>query len=647
MCGIAGFIDLRLARRPEALRAQAEAMGSAIRHRGPDGDGVFVDAEAGLAFAHRRLAIVDLSPAGAQPMTSASGRFVICYNGEIYNAEELRGDPALAGVTWRGHSDTEVILEYAAAHGIERMLRQANGMFAIALWDRRDRVLYLARDRLGIKPLFIARLPLGIAFASELKAIKQVSGFTAEIEPRAVANFLRLAYVSAPDCIYRDVRKLMPATYERFDAASLEAPSAPQPRRYWSLREVAEAGLRDPHRLDDEAATEHLATLLSDAVRRQLMSDVPLGALLSGGIDSSAIAAMMVQTSAQTVRTFSIGFESAEFDESRHAAAVARHLGTVHTELRVTPQDALSVIPRLGDIYDEPFADSSQIPTYLVSQLTRAHVTVALSGDGGDELFAGYNRHKFAAGAGSRLQRLPRTARRLAGAALDAAPARTIALASALLPARYQSAQAVDKARKLARVLRLEPGEIYESLISQVESLDHIAPDLVGHLPPAPAEEVPAFPHMLEEMQYRDMIGYLPDDILQKVDRASMAAALEVRPPFLDHRLVEFAWRLPSAQKIRNGETKWLLRRVLQKKISSRLINRPKMGFAVPLAEWLRGPLASWAADVLRSQSRWSDLLNRDAVWALWQTHQIGRDNLAYTLWPILMLASWDASARH
>lgn len=632
---------MRTAGNADALLAQAQAMGNAIRHRGPDGEGVYFDQSAGLALAHRRLAIVDLTPAGAQPMTSADGRFVICYNGEVYNAEEMRRDPALARIVWRGRSDTEVILEFASAHGPQRMLQEANGMFALALWDRKERVLHLARDRMGIKPLFVATLPQGVAFASELKAIRQVEGFTAEIDPGAVASFLRLAYVPAPASIYRDVRKVMPGTCETHEVQGNQVKAA-QVSRYWSLRQVAEAGVRAPLDLEDAEAERQLDALLADAVRRQLISDVPLGALLSGGIDSTAIVAMMVAVAPQSVRTFSIGFENADFDESRHAAAVARHLGTAHTEMRVSANDAQRVIPLLPEIYDEPFADSSQIPTYLVSKLTREHVTVALSGDGGDELFAGYNRHKFAAGLGGRLHRIPFAVRTLAGQALAAMPPHMITSAGAWLPERLGTAQIADKAAKLARVLQLDVGGMYGSLISQIDSLADIAPGLAEMAPPIAAEN-PAFPQLLETMQFQDMMGYLPDDILQKVDRASMATALEVRPPFLDHRLVEFAWRLPSAQKIRNGQTKWLLRQLLARRVPTALINRPKMGFAVPLAEWLRGPLSAWAEDLLRSRGRCSDHLDRDAVWRLWLRHQSGRENLAYALWPVLTLAAWDA----
>lgn len=641
MCGIAGFMDKRLAGKPDALRLQADAMGNSIRHRGPDGEGAFVDPSVGLAFAHRRLAIVDLTPAGAQPMTSASGRFVLCYNGEIYNAEDMRRDAALAGIAWRGHSDTEVILEYAEAHGLKRMLQRANGMFALALWDRKERTLHFARDRMGIKPLFIAKLPQGIAFASELKAFAKIEGFAPAIDPGAVASFLRFGYVPAPDCIYLGVRKLLPGAFEEHKVTS-RGEIAVQGGCFWSLREVAEECSRNPLRLDDNEAVQQLEALLIDAVKSQLMSDVPLGALLSGGIDSTTIAAMMAATCSQTVQTFSIGFESAEFDESRHAAAVARHLGTSHTEMRVTSQDALDTIPQLPDIYDEPFADSSQIPTYLVSKLTRTHVTVALSGDGGDELFAGYNRHKYAAGLGAKLDRIPYGARRLLGLTLAAIPARGIAAAAALLPARARTVQAADKAAKLARILQLDSDAIYDSLISQIDDLGAIAPQLVAHQRRASAD-APAFPQALEAMQYRDMLGYLPDDILQKVDRASMAAALEVRPPLLDHRLVEFAWRLPSDQKIRNGETKWLLRRVLERRVPNELMNRPKMGFAVPLSEWLRGPLADWAEDVLSTPGRWTEFLDREAVCRLWASHRSGRKSAAYALWPILMLATWDA----
>lgn len=646
MCGIAGFIDMRLAGKSDALKAQALAMSDAIRHRGPDGDGVFVEPEAGLALSHRRLAIVDLSAAGAQPMASASGRFVICYNGEVYNAEDMRRDPALDGVAWRGHSDTEVILEYAAVHGLERMLREANGMFALALWDRKERKLSLARDRMGIKPLFVARAATGLAFASELKAIRQVDGLADEIDPGAVANYLRFAYVPSPNCIYRGVHKVLPGTWEEIGLRSAWQGREPEAHCYWSLRDVAQRGVAQPLALDDQTATDALQTLLADAVRRQLVSDVPLGALLSGGVDSSAVAAMMAASASQTVRTFSIGFENAEFDESEYAAAVARHLGTAHTELRVTAQDALNVIPLLPVIYDEPFADSSQIPTYLVSKLTRQHVTVALSGDGGDELFAGYNRHKFAAGLGLKLRRVPYAARKFAGAVLGATPARGVAFAASLLPQHLRAAQAADKMQKLARVLSLDDAAIYLSLVSQIENLEEIAPALAAHVLPVAARSGPVFPRSLEDMQYRDMASYLPDDILQKVDRASMAVALEVRPPFLDHRLVEFAWKLPTSMKIRRGETKWLLRRMLERNVPKALISRPKMGFAIPLAEWLQGPLADWASDTLRTNGRWSEHVSRDGVWRLWERHRSGRENLAYALWPVLMLAAWDTAGR-
>lgn len=640
MCGIAGFVDERWIAKPDALRAHGSAMSAAIQHRGPDGDGLYIEPEAGLALAHRRLAIVDITPAGAQPMVSASGRFVICYNGEVYNAEDMRRDQALAKLAWRGHSDTEVILEFAEAHGIARMLQEANGMFALALWDRQERLLHLARDRMGIKPLFIAHLPTGIAFASEIKALLALDGFHPRMDPASVATFLQLAYIPAPQSIYSNVRKLLPGTYETIDLSTGWAGAAPKSRVYWSLRDAATAGQRSQLRLTDTEATEQLADLLRDAVTRQMTSDVPFGALLSGGIDSSLVTAMMVGSGAQ-VRTFSIGFETTSFDESHHAESIAQHLGTIHTPLRVTSRDALDVIPLLPTIYDEPFADSSQIPTYLVSKLTRQHVTVALSGDGGDELFAGYNRHRFAAGLGQSLPLIPQSLRKLAAVALSALPPSSVEWAARRAPARFEMAQAAEKLRKLARVLPLDGPDMYRSLIRQIDNIEMIAPALARYTSQVHLD-VPTFPNLVEEMQYRDMLAYLPDDILQKVDRASMAVALEVRPPLLDHRIVEFAWRLPPHLKIRRGETKWLLRRVLERRVPASLFERPKMGFAVPLDDWLRGPLSEWANDLLASSSSWSDFLDPALVANVWRRHVTGRENLAAELWPILMFGAWS-----
>ncbi|ALK08404.1 asparagine synthase (glutamine-hydrolyzing) [Blastochloris viridis] len=630
MCGIAGLIDPRLAGNAPALARSATAMADAIVHRGPDDGGCWVDAGAGAALSHRRLAIVDLTAAGAQPMVSTDGRWVVSYNGEIYNAGDLRRHPALNGVDWRGHSDTEAIIESVARRSLDATVADLNGMFALALWDRRERRLHLVRDRLGIKPLFFAASGTRLAFGSELKALRALDGTPRTIDPRAVASFLRFGYVPAPHAIFHGVEKLLPG-----EIVSFAADGGITRRRYWRLDEVAAAGRADPLEVGDAEAVELLAALLGDAVGRQMMADVPLGAFLSGGIDSSTVAALMVAAAKGPVRTFSIGFPDFGFDEAVHAAAVARHLGTRHTELVVTAADALAVVPRLAEMYDEPFADSSQIPTHLVAKLTRGHVTVALSGDGGDELFAGYNRHLLAARDWPRLAHIPAPLRRAAARALGAMPAAAIDRAARALPRRLVPAQPGEKLTKLASVLALDPAALYQRLVSQV-------PDPTRHLgaaeyPPGLGEP-PAGLDLLDAMRFSDTETYLPDDILQKVDRASMAVALEARPPLLDHRVVEFAWRLPRRFLVRGGETKWILRRVLDRFVPPALIDRPKMGFAIPLADWLRGPLRDWAGDLLDADS---GVLDPAPARALWREHLGGSRNHASQLWTLIMFEAW------
>lgn len=642
MCGIAGFVDVRLLGNNSGILARANAMGDAIRHRGPDGDGYFAEPEVGLGLAHRRLSIIDLSPGGAQPMTSSDGRFVICYNGEVYNANELRGDSKLRSVCWRGHSDTEVILEFAAVHGIELTLNQINGMFAIALWDRRDRVLHLARDRVGIKPLFVAENSTSLSFASELKSLRVVEDFRSEVDPQSVASFLRFGYVPGPYSIFRDTTKLFPGEHVAIDCAVPHRGLQIRRRKYWSLAEAARKGADRRADLSDSEAIDQLELLLRDAVSQQMLSDVPLGAFLSGGVDSSTVVAMMVAAKKGPVYTFSIGFEEGGFDEAAHAAAVAAHLGTVHTELKIVPQDALDVVPLLSNIYDEPFADSSQIPTFLVSKLTRQHVTVALSGDGGDELFAGYNRYRVTEGLLDKLTGAPLPMRRVASKVLGAIPKGAVEGMAMLLPLRLRPNQAGDKLSKLAQILPLTSGELYQRLVSQIPDPKLLAPNILEHdVLNWEAADVKAMSTPLEKMQLLDAATYLPDDILQKVDRASMTVALETRPPLLDHRVVEFAWSLPRHQKIRGSQSKWILRQVLYRHVPSALIERPKMGFGIPLAEWLRGPLREWAGDHICGIGAGNSLLDSRAVQRLWQEHLSRRRNWAHALWTVVMLESW------
>ena len=644
MCGIVGLFDNGLSGVKPQLEERALAMSDAIAHRGPDGSGVWSDPDAGIALAHRRLAIVDLTPSGAQPMASGDGRWVISYNGEIYNAAEMRRAPELAGVAWRGTSDTEVILESVARRGLDRTLADMNGMFAIALWDRETRVLHLVRDRLGIKPLFYRAEGGAVLFASELKSLFAAGEQRFDIDPSSVGSFLRFGHVPAPWSILRGVHKLMPGEVISFDAHG-----KPSQRRYWSMRDIAQSGLAQPLDLSDADAEARLHELLADAVSRQMISDVPLGAFLSGGVDSSLISALMVAAGRGPVRTFSIGFPDFGFDESAHAAAVAKYLGTVHTELVITGQDALDVVPDLAAMYDEPFADSSQIPTHLVSKLTRAHVTVALSGDGGDEFFGGYNRYLLAQKLWGRLSLLPAGVRRLAAHGIRAVPNGVYDAIARSAPGGVLPGQFADKIKKFADILPLDADGIYLRLVSQYPDPAALTAGFAEHpLPFGPGSDLNAGGSLLRQMQLRDSITYLPDDILQKVDRASMAVALEARPPLLDHRVVEFAWRLPDRFHIRNGETKWLLRRVLDRYVPRELIERPKMGFGVPLADWLRGPLRDWAEDLLDERKLDSAYMNVPAIRGLWLDHLSRRRNWAYALWNVLMFESWRRRwARH
>jgi asparagine synthase (glutamine-hydrolysing) len=631
----------------------------ALVHRGPDGSGHWSDAEIGVVLGHRRLAVIDVSPQGAQPMVSECGRYVIVYNGEVYNSQELRDElgsdlrendrTAGGGVRWRGHSDTEVLLAAIARWGVAAALTRATGMFAFAVWDRQDRVLFLARDRLGEKPLYYARVGRMFSFASELKALRTLPPWRGEIDRGALALFLRHGYIPAPYSIYKGVHKVPAGTFLRVDLSALQGGDIELvPETYWSAKDVAERGSRTPFQGSPRDAVTYLDALLRDAVGRQMVSDVPLGAFLSGGVDSSTIVAMMQAQSQRPVKTFSIGFDDPEYNEAAHAKAVARHLRTEHTELYVTSADALAVIPRLPTIFDEPFSDSSQIPTYLVAKLARGHVKVSLSGDGGDELFAGYNRYVWGRRIWSAIGWMPLSVRRTAANCLTAvSPQRWDRVFSALgplVPSRITPRIPGDNLHKLAEVLSVEsPEAVYSRLVSHWKSPVSVVLDATE--PPTALTDRMRWADVLEftqRMMYLDLVSYLPDDILVKVDRSAMHVSLETRVPFLDHRVVEFAWRVPLAMKLHNGQSKWILRQVLYQYVPRELIDRTKAGFAVPLHQWLRGSLRDWAEDLLAEKRLKDDgFFDPTPIRKMWEEHISGRRNRQYYLWDVLMFQAW------
>ena len=637
MCGIAGFIDGSAVRSSD-LDTVAGSMTGSLQHRGPDDAGVWADSEAGVAFGHRRLSIVDLSAAGHQPMVSHDGCYVITFNGEVYGYAALRAELQARGVSFIGHSDTEVLIESIAAFGVEATVPRLIGMFAFAVWDRKERTLKLVRDRLGIKPLYWGKFGDLFLFGSELKALRAHPGWTPRTDRGAVAQFLRHSYIPAPRTIYEHVHKLEPGSI-----LTLPWHGEPSIGAYWSARDVALKGVANPIAASDDELADQLETLAIDAIRLRMIADVPLGALLSGGVDSSTVVALMKVANAGPVKTFTVGFDLPGYDESLHAEKIAKHLGTEHHTLTVSSKQALDVIPHLPDWYDEPFADSSQIPTYLISAMTRQHVTVALSGDGGDELFAGYNRYQAAERYANGMGGWPRPLRKTFGAAITALSPQHWDRLAPHLPSRLRVSQLGDKLYKLANLMRAHGADdSYRSIITHWEPAE-IMPDTVEPSAIWSAKSVnDDFPNLVERMQFLDLVSYLPDDILTKLDRASMAIALEARVPLLDHRLVEFAWRLPRRAKLRNGTSKWLLRQVLNRYVPAALVERPKMGFAIPLAEWLRGPLRDWAETLLDEQRlRETGLVNTGRVRALWKEHIDGRRNHQHLLWDILMLEAW------
>lgn len=643
MCGFTGFWQRDAAN--HALEHIARSMADCIAYRGPDDSGVWVDEGACLALGHRRLSIVDLSAAGHQPMLSTSGRFVLAYNGEVYNHLDLRQDLAAEGAApaWRGHSDTETLLACIEAWGVETTLNHSVGMFAFALWDRQERTLVLARDRAGEKPLYYGWQGDAFLFGSELKALRAHPAFNAPVDRGALVLFLRHNYVPAPYSIHEGIFKLPPGTWLELRQGQREA----APQAYWSLAQVAERGMADPFKGSDTEAVDEVARLMGKAVAGQQLADVPLGALLSGGIDSSLITSLMRAQSTQPIRTFTIGFEDKTYDEATHARAVAAHLGTEHTELRLSANDALGLIPRLPSMYDEPFADSSQLPTHLVMKLAREHVTVALSGDAGDEFFGGYNRYFLGPKTWDRLGWMPKPLRRALGASMTALPAQTINQLAGPLARSLGVAQPGDKAHKLGRRLRHVEGidDLYVSLVTEWPD----AEDMVvgGRVPPNlldSRERWPSLADPVARMMALDGMTYMPDDILVKVDRASMAVSLETRAPFLDRDVMEFAWRLPMHMKLRDGKGKWILRQLLDRHVPRALIERPKMGFGIPLDQWLRGPLREWADDLLaEDRLRREGYLRPEPIIQTWQAHIRGEGSFGYRLWSVLMFQAWLA----
>jgi asparagine synthase (glutamine-hydrolysing) len=648
MCGFAGYLDSSRGQSNEQLCEQVVSMAQTLRHRGPDDDGAWADAKCGIALGFRRLSVVDLSPQGHQPMHSVSGRYVAVFNGEIYNFRSLRCDLQNRGHIFRGKSDTEVLLAAVEEWGLESSLKQFNGMFAFALWDRWQQELHLVRDRLGEKPLYYGWMGRIFLFGSELKALLAHPCFVPVIEYNSVLGYLRYNYIPAPHSIYKNIHKVPPATLLslKWSNSSSETRST----SYWSAKESVLLGIAEPFRGSVEDAVSGLDELLRDSVRLRMLADVPVGAFLSGGIDSSTVVSMMQAEGRSAVRTFSIGFQSDDYNEAVSAGRVAKHLGTEHSELYISADEIVRTISKLPHIYDEPFADSSQIPTLLVSQLAREQVTVSLSGDGGDELFGGYNRYYWAPRIWKRVGWLPKSVRRTMAVLLNGLSPRMWEIFFDTVhgsgPKPSRPPHPGDKLQKLAEVMTADDlNHMYLMLVSQRQNPASL---LLRSLDETCLQENKELYQnnelcdMTVRMMYLDMVTYLPDDILVKLDRASMAASLEARTPFLDHRVVEFAWRLPFHLKIRSGKGKWILHQVLRKYLPGSLVERPKSGFAIPLHDWLRGPLRDWAESLVdEGRLRREGFFNPMLIRRQWKEHLVGKRNWQNQLWGVLMFEAW------
>jgi len=641
MCGIVGVISNNLQRDMDVVAR----MGQLLQHRGPDSHGTWFDLQAGIALAHQRLAILDLSSQGAQPMESPSGRFVLSYNGEIYNHRALKGivDNART-VPWRGHSDTEILLAALETFGLQKTLECADGMFAFALWDKESKTLTLARDRMGEKPLYVGWVGKTIAFCSEPIAFRCLPGWTGEIDEQAIGCLLRYGFIPAPLSIFKRIYKLPPAHCIQLtikDCCDILSPETFINRCacYWDLPSIVTEAVRYCPEQDEADAIAHLDKLLSENIRLRMLADVPVGSLLSGGIDSSLVTALMQANASRPVKTFTIGFRENVFDEARYAKPVADHLGCDHTEIILSPQDALDIIPSLPQIYNEPFADPSQIPAVLVSAVARRSVTVALSGDGGDELFSGYSRYRTALHFWRIMGRLPPWLRMATGNILSGTIANSLPFRST-----WQSASTGFKLKRLGKRLAAKDFDSYYANLLSLSLTPTASANWPAGLPILCNQHaIPSGMDPERRMMYIDQVSYLPDDIMVKSDRASMAASLELRVPLLDHKIVEFAWSLPAHLRRRGREGKWLARRLLYKYVPEKLVNRPKKGFDVPIDEWLRGPLREWMQDLTTVDALNHGYMNKDVVASLVKQHLSGLANHGYPLWPVLMFQAWLA----
>lgn len=645
MCGITGFVEFSESRSEDRLRTVLMSMTQTLAHRGPDDTGFFADTRSGVFLGHRRLSVIDLSSAGSQPMISANERYVLICNGEIYNFTELKKALEQKGYPFKGRSDTEVLLASIQVYGLVQSLNRSAGMFAFALWDRQDKALYLARDRMGEKPLYYGWAGSAFLFSSELKALKKHPCFSPEIDPIALCLLLQLGYIPSPRCIYRDTFKLMPGQWLKLHVD--QGRDGIETGNYWSVEDCALNGIKTPV-TDTREAAEELERLLYQSVNLQMASDVPIGAFLSGGIDSSTIVSISQACSSTRINSFTAGFYEKTHNEAGYAKQVAAHLGTNHYETYISAQDAIGVIPRLPEIFDEPFADPSQIPTFLISKLFRRHVTVALSGDGADELFGGYNRYiwgnnilTFTAALPPALQK---GVKKMMTAVSTRGWDRLFNLLSVFIPERLKIAHPGDKIHKLARTIDSQNWkDLYQRMVSQTDTDENIVhhSDNITYFDDL-FSRVAQSADFISFMQLADMCSYLPDDILVKVDRASMAAGLESRAPYLDHRVVAFSWRLPISMKLHKGKGKWLLRQVLRRYIPDNLIERPKTGFGVPVDQWLRGPLRGWAESLLCPERLGKEgFFSPEPILKKWHEHISGRRNWQYFLWHVLMFQAW------